>query len=391
MTSDQLTPQIKAIENAETEPRPRGSGFSKERLVSLDAFRGLTMMLMVLVNNAGSGAIYYQFKHSPWNGWTIADTIFPSFIWIVGVAITLSLGSRLTSGVPRGKLYAQILRRAAILYVLGLIVYMAPAFDPSTQRLLGVLQRIGICYLIASVIYLTTGIRGQLLWIVGLLVSYWMMMTLIPVPGYGAGNLTTAGNFAHYVDRLVLARHNYVYTKTWDPEGIVSTIPAIATALFGIMAGHLLRLKKPLTERIVWLYLTGACLIFVALICDIWMPINKALWTSSFSLFMAGLDFIVFACFVWVIDGCGWKRWARPFVIMGMNAIAVYMLSELLDEAISDWAMAGASPLRSWIFHTAFVPLGVPATAAMLYALASTALMYAFAYFLYKNKWFLRV
>lgn len=283
------------------------------------------------------------------------------------------------------------MRRAAILYVLGLIVYVAPAFDPSTQRLLGVLQRIAICYLVASVIYLTTGIRGQLIWIAGLLVSYWMMMTLIPVPGYGAGNLSGAGNFAHYVDHLVLGRHNYAATKTWDPEGIVSTLPSIATALFGIMAGHLLRLKRPLTERIVWLYLTGTCLIFVALVCDIRMPINKSLWTSSFSLFMAGLDFIVFAGFVWLIDGCGWKRWVRPFVIMGMNAIAVYMLSELFDELISNIGTASASSVRSWIFHTIFVPLGSAPTSAMLYALAYTALMYAFAYFLYKNKWFLRV
>ncbi|MFZ0595068.1 MAG: DUF5009 domain-containing protein [Bryobacteraceae bacterium] len=385
MTSDQLAPQTNVV--VEASP----AGVKPERLVSLDAFRGLTMMLMVLVNNAGSGAIYYQFKHSPWNGWTIADTIFPSFLWIVGVAITLSLGGRISRGVPRSKLFGQIVRRSAILYVLGLIVYLAPAFDPSTQRLLGVLQRIAICYLIVSVIYLTTSIRGQLLWIVGLLASYWMMMTLIPVPGYGAGNLTVAGNFAHFVDHLVLGRHNYVYTKTWDPEGIVSTLPSIATALFGIMAGHLLRLKRSLTERIVWLYLTGTCLIFVALVCDIWMPINKSLWTSSFSLFMAGLDFIVFAGFVWLIDGCGWKRWVRPFVIMGMNAIAVYMLSELFDELISNVATTGGSSVRSWIFHTIFVPLSSAPTSAMLYALAYTALMYAFAYFLYRNKWFLRV
>jgi predicted acyltransferase len=385
MTSDQLTPQANVV------IQPAEPGAKSERLVSLDAFRGLTMMLMVLVNNAGSGAIYYQFKHSPWNGWTIADTIFPSFLWIVGVAITLSLGARLNQGAPPGKLFGQILRRAAILYVLGLIVYVAPAFDPSTQRLLGVLQRIAICYLIVSIIYLTAGIRGQLLWIAGLLASYWVMMMLIPVPGYGAGNLSIAGNFAHYVDHLVLGRHNYAATKTWDPEGIVSTLPSIATALFGIMAGHLLRLKRPLTERIVWLYLTGTCLIFIALICDIWMPINKSLWTSSFSLFMAGLDFVVFAGFVWLIDGLGWKRWARPFVIMGMNAIAVYMLSELLDELLSNIGTASVSSVRSWISHTIFAPLGSPATSAMLYALAYTALMYAFSYFLYRNKWFLRV
>ena len=164
-----------------------------ERLVSLDAFRGATIALMVLVNTAGGDVSYAPLNHSEWNGWTITDMVFPSFLWIVGVAITLSLGKRLAMGVPKSQLFWPILRRAAIIYVLGLIVYMAPAFDLGTQRILGVLQRIAICYLIASCIYMTTNIKGQILWILGLFASYWMLMTLVPVPGYGAGNLTRGG------------------------------------------------------------------------------------------------------------------------------------------------------------------------------------------------------
>ena len=165
-------------------PQPPAS-----RLLSLDIFRGATMALMVLVNTPGDGAhVYGPLQHADWNGWTLTDTVFPAFLWIVGVAITLSLGKRMAQGTPRSHLFAQILRRAAILYVLGLIVYVYP-LNLSTQRLLGVLQRIAICYLIASMIYLTTGVRGQLIWIVSLLAGYWMMMTLIPVPGYGAGDL----------------------------------------------------------------------------------------------------------------------------------------------------------------------------------------------------------
>lgn len=384
MTTDQVVPES-------AEPRPLAPATKPDRLVSLDAFRGLTMMLMVLVNDAGSGAIYHQFHHSEWNGWTLTDTVFPSFLWIVGVAITLSLGSRIQKGVPRKSLYEQIFRRSVILYVLGLIVYVAPAFNPHTQRLMGVLQRIAICYLIASVIYLTTSIRGQLLWIVGLLASYWMMMTLIPVPGFGAGNLSVEGNFAHYIDRIVLGHHNYLSTQTWDPEGIISTIPAIATALLGIMAGHILRLKRPLSEKVAWLFCAGNCLIVIALVCDIWLPINKKLWTSSFALFMAGLDFVIFAGFLWLMDGCGWKRWARPMVIMGMNAIAVYMLSELLAELIGEWHLTSGVSIKHWIFQTIFAPLASPSIAALLYALAYTALMYVFAYFLYRKKWFFRV
>src|SRR5262249_23580035 len=150
--------------------------------------------------------------------------------------------------------FAQVLRRAAILYVLGLVVYAYP-LDLSTQRLLGVLQRIAICYLIVSAIYLTTGVRGQLIWIVSLLAGYWLIMTLAPTPGYGAGYLDVDRNFAHYVDSIVLGRHNYLSTKTWDPEGIISTIPAVATALLGIMAGHILRLRRDLAERSTWLFL----------------------------------------------------------------------------------------------------------------------------------------
>src|SRR3954465_14067596 len=173
-----------------------------KRLNSLDAFRGATIALMVLVNNAGSGRdAYAQLDHAEWHGWTLTDTVFPSFVWIVGVSITLSLGKRLAAGVPRSRLLLSALRRAAVLFVLGMAVYAFPAFNLSTQRILGVLQRIAICYLTASVIYLWCGVRGQIAWLAGLLVVYWLVMTLAPVPGFGRGRLDVEGNFAHYVDR----------------------------------------------------------------------------------------------------------------------------------------------------------------------------------------------
>ena len=221
-----------------------------ERLVSLDAFRGATMMFMVLVNNAGDGRVSYSpLKHADWNGWTPTDVVFPSFLWIVGVALTFSLARRIAQGVPRTTLFRQAFRRAAILYVLGLAVYAAPAFNPATQRLLGVLQRIAICYLAAVAIYLTTRLRGQILWIIGLLTTYWLLITLVPVPGFGPGRLDVEGNFAHYIDSIVLGGHNYHSTRTWDPEGVVSTLPAIATSLLGVVAAHILRSQRTLAER----------------------------------------------------------------------------------------------------------------------------------------------
>jgi predicted acyltransferase len=362
------------------------------RLLSLDAFRGVTMALMVLVNTPGGPNSYGPLNHSEWNGWTITDLVFPSFLWIVGVAITLSLGQRIAAGVPKSRLFLQVLRRAGVIFVLGLIVYAAPDFNLSTQRLMGVLQRIAICYLIASAIYLTTRWRIQVVSIVALLVSYWLIMMLAPVPGYGAGDLAVGHNIANYVDGIVLGAHNYANTKTWDPEGLISTLPAIATALFGIMAGHILKLKRDLSERTTWLYLTGSILIALGLICDIWLPINKKLWTSSFSLFMAGMDFVIFAGFVWLIDGRGYRRYARPLVIMGLNAIAVYLASELLEEALSLIHVGGPARLsvHEWIFQTLFAPLASPRNASLAYAICYVLLMYAIAYGMYRKRWFLK-
>lgn len=359
----------------------------EKRLVSLDAFRGATIALMVVVNSPGDGAhSYAPLKHAEWHGWTPTDVVFPSFLWIVGVAITLSLAKRVAAGVPRSRLFLQVLRRAAILYGLGLFLYGFPYYDVSTLRLLGVLQRIAICYAIASAIYLTTSVRGQVIWIVGLLASYWMLMTLVPVPGYGPGRLDVEGNLAHYVDRVVLGAHNYAETKTWDPEGIVSTLPAIATALFGVMAGHILRIRRDLAERTVWLFLAGSLLIAAGLVANHWMPINKKLWTSSFSMFMAGLDFVLFAMCIWLIDARGWVRPVRPLVILGMNAIAVYMASEMIDGIL--WTLRWREPL----YRRVFAPLlSSPYSASLLYALVYLLLMFGIAYVMRRRGWILRV
>jgi predicted acyltransferase len=361
------------------------SSSPSQRLVALDAFRGLTMAFMVLVNDAGGSPSYAPLKHAEWNGWTPTDVVFPSFVWIVGVAMTLSLGKRLAAGVSRTALFAQAFRRALILYVLGLIVYAAPAFNPSTQRLLGVLQRIAICYLAAAAIYLTTKLRGQVAWVIGLLASYWLLMAFYPVPGFGPGDLSVEGNFAHYIDRIVLGAHNYHSTKTWDPEGIVSTLPAIATALFGILCGQLLSLKEELARKIVWMLGIGAGLMAAGYVCNIWLPINKKLWTDSFSLFMAGLDFAMLAVFLWVVDVLGHRRFVKPFVIMGLNPIVVYMISELLDEAL------GLSGLHHKIYNAVFVRIASPVNASLLWALAYTGLMFLAAWIMYRKNWIVRV
>ena len=343
------------------------------------------MAFMVLVNTPGTGqAVYPPLQHAEWHGWTPTDVVFPSFVWIVGVAITLSLGRKLESGASRKQLFLEALRRAAILFALGLVVYAFPKFDIHTFRILGVLQRIAICYAAAVAIYLTTSLRGQVLWIIGLLAAEWLLLFYAPVPGFAAGRLDVEGNFAHYIDRMVLGAHNYAETKTWDPEGIVSTLPAIATCLFGILGGRILALKKSFAERTKWLLIAGAVLLAAGLVANQCLPINKKLWTSSFSLFMAGLDFILFALFFWVADGLGMTKPFRPFVILGMNAIAVYMVSELLESALQ------ASGAKPWIYQTFFAPLAAPVNASLLYAIAYVLLMFAVAWVMYRKGWFLR-
>jgi predicted acyltransferase len=304
--------------------------------------------------------------------------VFPSFLWIVGVAITLSLGRRIAAGVPRRALIAQICRRSAILFFLGILCYAFPHFDLGTQRILGVLQRIAICFLITSLLFLFTTVRGQICCIVGLLAAYWALMTFAPVPGYGAGRLDVQGNFAHYVDHVVLGRHNYAPTKDWDPEGLVSTLPAIATTLFGVLAGRILRDRRRLL-------FAGCVLLAAGLIWNHWMPINKKIWTGSFCLFMAGLDFAVYAIFAWLVDDLGLRKAVRPLAILGVNAITIYMLSEFAAEALDalGWKRA--------IYRSAFAPLASPANASLLFSLAFVAAMYAAAYLMYRRGWIIRV
>jgi predicted acyltransferase len=363
----------------------------QQRLTALDIFRGVTMAFMVLVNTPGTGdAVYPPLQHAHWHGWTPTDVVFPSFVWIVGVAMTLSLGKRLAQGVAKADLFKQALRRFTILFLLGMLGYSFPVPDPDTFRILGVLQRIAICYLCATAIYLTTGIRGQIAWIVGLLAGYWLLMFYAPVPGYGTGRLDIEGNFAHYIDRMVLGSHNYVNTKTWDPEGIVSTLPSIATCLMGILAGHLLAEHWPLTRKIQWLLCAGVALVALAYAGNPWLPINKSIWTSTFALLMSGIDCLLFAFFLWICDVQGRSGWFRPFLIMGMNAIVVYMASELGDIVLQKIPMGGTT-MRVWLYQTVFAPLASPMNASLLYALAYTFAMFLIALFLWRKKWFIRV
>jgi predicted acyltransferase len=366
------------------------------RLLSLDVFRGATIASMMLVNNPGNwNAVYPPLRHSPWHGWTFTDTIFPFFLWIAGVSMTLSFAKRLERGDSRARLLKHTLQRAATIFLLGMFLNLFPLFQFSTVRIPGVLQRIGICYLIAGVIFLFTSLRGQIIWAGGLLLVYCALMKLVPVPGFGAGVLEKEGNFAQYIDQLVLSGHMWASSKTWDPEGIVSTLPAIATVLFGILTGHLLRWNLTPESRTAWLMVMGNGLMGAGLIWAWWLPINKPLWTSSYSLLMAGMAANVFGCCYWLIDIKGYRRWARPLAIYGMNAIMVYVLAGLLAKLSSFIKVAGIDGSEiaagKWVYENIYAPLASPVNASLLYALTYVAILYGVSWFMYRMKWFVRV
>lgn len=355
------------------------------RLVSLDVFRGITMTAMVIVNNPGDwGAVYAPLLHAPWHGWTPTDLIFPFFLFIVGVAITLS---------RRSVSAASILKRAAIIMAVGLLLNGYPAFDLATWRIPGVLQRIAACYAVAALVYARwrsgTVVAGLA---AALMVFYWILMTLVPVPGGAAGDLSPEGNLAAYVDRLLMPGH--LWRPAWDPEGLLSTLPAIATTLLGVLAGVRIGRDGPATPRPAVLAAAGGAAMALAYVWDAAFPINKNLWTSSYALFSAGAAAAFLALCVYLIDVRGWRRWTAPFVILGLNALTLYALSSLLASSLGaiEVRLAGGAEasLQHWIYRTAFAPLAAPKIASLLYALANLALLFPVLLWMYRRRIFLR-
>lgn len=359
------------------------------RLLALDTFRGLTIAGMILVNNPGTwDAVYSPLRHADWHGWTPTDLIFPFFLFIVGVSIALALGRRAASNGPQGKLYLKIVRRSVIIFALGLVIYGFPYYQLSTLRIPGVLQRIAVCYLVASIVFLKTGWKGQAIIAAGLLVSYWLLMTLVPVPGYGAGDLSMEGNLAAYLDRQLLAGHTW--KPLYDPEGLLSTVPAIATTLFGVMAGSWITSKREGLEKTVGLFVAGAAGIIIGWAWGAWFPINKALWTSSYTVLTAGMALQFLALCYWLIDIKGYTRWTKPFVIFGVNAIAVYVLSSIMATALETWHIGGAT-IKEFLYNNLFASWASPINASLLWAISYVLFWLGVMTLLYRRKIFIKV
>jgi predicted acyltransferase len=368
-----------------------------ERLVSLDVFRGLTMAAMVIVNDPGDwGNVYWPLLHAEWNGWTPTDLIFPFFLYIVGVSMTLS---RSTTGP-----WWKIVKRGVTIMALGWFMSLFPFFVFATWRLPGVLVRIGICYMVAAWVFRLTMPAGQRndwrhgVRLVGcaaaLSLAYWAAMALAPFPGHTPGDLTPAGNLGAFVDRMILGQNHLWGRRPWDPEGLFSTVPALATTLTGIVTGFWLRSAHPGQTKAGLLACAGAAAVGLGLAWDLVFPINKNLWTSSYVWFTSGAGALVLAACYWLADVKGWRWWTRPFVILGVNAITLFVLAGLSAKTlilvkVPNEAGRLAS-LYSEIYHRWFEPLAAPKNASLLFALTYLAALYLVLWVMYRRRIFLK-
>jgi predicted acyltransferase len=441
-----------------------------DRLISLDVFRGITIAAMILVNNPGTSPVYWPLEHAEWNGLTPTDWIFPFFLFIVGVAIPISLGGYPRDGeggLHKSVVYRRIVTRAASIFLLGLSISILPFFqfaptdapdwlkmliwltfaaslfflllrnfkiagilagaavlgivgmvlagynvvpyNFSTMRIFGVLQRIAICYLIASLIFLHTNWKQQLGIAVGLLFAYWILMTSIPVPGC---EVTTFNdkvcNVAAYLDRVILGEnHIWRFGKVYDPEGILSTLPAIATTLSGVLTGLWLAPGRGDEEGsdafvvprqlslVSGMFFFGTVLVAIGWMWNSYFPLNKSLWTSSYVVVTTGLALLTFACCYWLIDIKGYKKWAWPFVVFGVNALALFVFSGIFARMLSAYRVSSFDEKRisvqKWIVDNLYLTLFQPINASLAYAISFILFCLFLMWLLYRKRIYIKV
>jgi predicted acyltransferase len=357
---------------------------NNQRLTSLDFFRGFSILSMILINFIGNNS-YTQLKHATWHGFTFADTIFPFFLWIIGVSIVFSFTKKLNKGFNKKEILYLVLKRSLILFAFGIFLNLFPYFNFSSFRIMGILQRIALTYLFAGIIFLYFKQKWQIIINISLLIIYILILFYVPVPCYGSGVLDQEGNIVQYVDKIILK--NKMYNENFDPEGILSTLSAITTVLFGILAGNLLISKK--LNKINLMFLNSFGLIVLGLIMNLFLPINKNLWTSSFSVFMSGLAFLIFSISYWFIEIKNYKKWSLPFVITGMNSIILYVISILFATLINLIKINNENV--NFIFYQFILNFISVKNAHLSLAFFYVLIIYLIAYIMYKEKCFLKI
>jgi predicted acyltransferase len=369
-----------------------------KRLLSLDVFRGIDIAFMILVNNGGHYA-YWPLKHSDWNGWTPTDLVFPTFLFLMGTSLVFSFEARLARGESKKNLALHTLRRFVILFLLGLVVNGFPFFHLGTLRVYGVLQRIAICYLVCSFLYLwDRRVTSKIVLLAAALLGYWALMRLVPVPGYGVPGrdipfLDKNANIVAWLDRHIFPGR--LYEGVRDPEGLLSNIPALGTALLGMLTAMWLRTSASMERKFAGMLGGGVVLILLGELWNPWFPINKKLWTSSYVLFAAGVSLLGLALCYWAIEIRGWKKgWTFFWLVFGTNAITAYVFAELLSSALDSISIplgGGHATLGSYIYVDVFQRAHPPQFGALLYALWFVMVCWLAVLPLYKKRIFIKV
>jgi len=373
------------------------------RLYSLDAFRGMTIAAMLLVNNPGDWQhVYGPLLHAPWDGWTFTDWIFPFFIFISGVAMPMSLARRQHEGAGPLTLCRGLMRRGLVIMLIGLMLNAVPAFDWNTLRWPGVLQRIGLCIVLCAPVAVWLKVRGQAWTAVGLLVLYSVLMLAVPVPGddgvVRVGSLLAGQDTGSYVDRLLMGGHLWAQSRTWDPEGLLSTLPAVSTLLAGVLTGHWMAQAQEPGRRCMGLVLAGLLALWAGeLLAASNMPINKSLWTPAYVASTAGWALLILAAFHWVLDAqadaasrARWRPWAQPLVDFGMNALFLFVLAGLVAKGLAFIKFDGVSLKMHLV--AGLRPTGLPEVqVSLLFALGFVLVFYAVAAWMARRQWFIKV
>lgn len=400
----------------------------RERLLSLDVFRGLTIAGMLLVNTPGTwSAIYPPLEHAAWNGWTPTDLIFPFFLFIVGITTELSLSARRARGADEAALRRQIIRRGALIFLFGFLLNGVPFFtwtaipgnpDPTILqrigdrllhwRLLGVLQRIGLAYIAAGLIARKASVQRLVIVIAGILLGYWVVLTCLPVPGtHGTIGALLMDHpettMAAWWDRTLLdwtrfglGNHTWPSSVTWDPEGFFSTIPAVASCLIGNLAGRwIVQQKRTLLDRISALFAVGALGMMAGLMWNWVLPINKSLWTSSYVVFSAGVACVSLATIMWIVDVQGVRGWVAPWVAYGRNPLIAYVgsffMARMMYTVLTTTYQGRSMPLQEAIFRSTFLPWASPANASLAFAVAFVLLWYGIVFLLNRYQIILKI
>jgi len=385
------------------------------RLLSLDVLRGATIATMILVNDPGDwDHIYPPLEHSKWNGCTPTDLVFPFFLFMAGVSVVFAMETRKANKEDHGKLiwhaFTRMINLLLINYLIPyifIIINHTIAWSFSTigadmwdhlknQRIPGVLPRIAVVYFICTLLYLKTSAKVRVWLFAIVLIGYYIIMTFIPVPGVGYANLNPETNLGAWVDRLVFGtQHLWNQSKTWDPEGLLGTIPAIGTGLFGMRVASWLRNKDyDVSTKMVWMFIYGFGAVLLALVWDLFFPINKQLWTSSFVLYTGGLATVILAMLYWFIDVQNYKRATSFFVAFGMNAITAYILAGVVPEIIGMIKITlNGKKVDAWtyIYQTLFVPNFTPVNASLGAAILLVLIIWVFMWVLYKRKIIIKV